>query len=74
MLPCLGTVVSGGGGMPWRYRPRPETIDVDPEIRGRVVELARRDKVRGIRLLREATGLSLTVAVALVDSWVGGIR
>jgi hypothetical protein len=56
--------------MPWRYRPRPETIDVDPEIRGRVVEVARRDKVRGVRLLREETGLSLAFAVALVDHWV----
>jgi|tagenome__1003787_1003787.scaffolds.fasta_scaffold16453579_1 XTP/dITP diphosphohydrolase len=60
--------------MPWRYRPRPETIDVNPEIRGRVVELGRQDKVRGIRLLREETGLSLTFAVALVDSWLDGGR
>ena len=58
--------------MPWRYRPRPETIDVVPEIRARVVELARRDKVLGIKLLREETGLSLTFAVALVNSWIDG--
>jgi hypothetical protein len=43
---------------------------VDAEIRGRVVELARRDKVRCIKLLREETGLSLAFAVALVDSWL----
>ncbi len=57
--------------MPWRYRPRPETITVDPAIRQRVYDLARHDRVRAVRLLREETGLPLDFSVLLVDSWLG---
>jgi hypothetical protein len=56
-------------GMPWRYAFKPETVTVLPEIREPVVELARTDRVRAVRLLREETGLPLAVAVRLVGHW-----
>jgi hypothetical protein len=55
--------------MPWRYPPKPQTVTVLPEIRERVEDLARRDRVRAVRLLREETGLPLTFSVRLVDHW-----
>jgi hypothetical protein len=58
-------------GVPWTYKARPETVTVDPRIRERVLERARGDRVAAVGLLREETGLSLTFAVALVDSWLG---
>ncbi|MGY1805405.1 MazG family protein [Blastococcus sp. SYSU D00922] len=39
-------------------------------VRTRVLEAAREDRVRGVALLREETGLGLRFAVALVDSWL----
>jgi hypothetical protein len=56
--------------MPFRYKARPETVTVLPEIRERVVAQARSDRVRAVRLLREETGLPLAFAVRLVDHWL----
>jgi len=52
--------------MPWRYEFRPETVTVLPDIRERVVAAASSDQVGAVRLLREETGLPLTVAAQLV--------
>ncbi|WP_241037083.1 MazG family protein [Blastococcus litoris] len=41
-------------------------------VRDRVLEVAREDRVRGVALLRQETGLGLRFAVALVDSWLAG--
>jgi XTP/dITP diphosphohydrolase len=56
--------------VPWSYAPKPTAIPVDPAVRARVVDLARQDRVRAVRLLREETGLPRRFSVALVDSWL----
>ena len=56
--------------MPWSVKPKPENVMVKPEIHRQVVELARQDKGRGVRLLREETGLPLTFAAILVNYWL----
>ncbi|SOE01064.1 MazG family protein [Blastococcus haudaquaticus] len=56
--------------MPWSSPPKPAAITVDPHIRARVLDLARDDRVRAVRLLREETGLPLRFSVVLVDSWL----
>ena len=58
--------------MPWRYRPKPAAVSVDPDIRARVLDLAREDRVRAVRLLREETGLPLQFSVVLIDEWLDG--
>jgi 8-oxo-dGTP pyrophosphatase MutT (NUDIX family) len=55
--------------MPWRYEFRPETVTVLPEIRERVVAEASSGQVAAVRLLREETGLPLSVAAQLVRHW-----
>jgi len=56
--------------MPWSFKPKPENVSVKPEIRERVVDLARQDQVKGLRLLREETGLPLTFAAILLNHWL----
>ncbi len=56
--------------MPWRYEFRPETVTVLPDIRERVVAAAGSGEVGAVRLLREETGLPLTVAAQLVRFWI----
>jgi hypothetical protein len=56
--------------VPWNYKPKPENIMVKPEIHDRVVTLAREDLIKGVRLLREETGLPLTFASVLVKHWL----
>ncbi|SOC47231.1 hypothetical protein SAMN05660748_0703 [Blastococcus aggregatus] len=56
--------------MPWSFKPKPENVMVKPEVQARVVELARQNKARGVRLLREETGLPLTFAAVLVNTWL----
>ncbi|HET6394777.1 MAG TPA: MazG family protein [Blastococcus sp.] len=58
--------------MPWKYLPKPAAVTVDPDIRARVLDLARQDRVRAVRLLREETGLPLQFSVALIDGWLDG--
>ena len=58
------------GRVPWSYPPKPAAVTVDPDVRARVVDLARRERVRAVRLLREETGLPLRFAVELIDSWL----
>ena len=58
--------------MPWKYPPKPAAVTVDPDIRARVLDLARQDRVRAVRLLREETGLPLQFSVALIDGWLDG--
>ena len=58
--------------MPWRYPPKPAAVTVDPDIRARVLDLAREDRVRAVRLLREETGLPLQFSVVLIDEWLDG--
>lgn len=55
--------------MPWRYEFRPETVSVRTDIQQRVVAAAASGQVAAVRLLREETGLPLTVSVQLVRSW-----
>jgi hypothetical protein len=45
---------------------------VDPLIRERLLDLATRDRVGAVRLLRQETGLPLDVAVRPVGSWLDG--
>jgi hypothetical protein len=56
--------------MPLSFKPKPENIMVRSDIHQRVVELAHQDRVRGVRLLREETGLPLKFAVTLIDYWL----
>ncbi len=56
--------------MPWSYPPKPAAVTVDPAVRARVLDLARQDRVRAVRLLREETGLDLRFSTVLVDSWL----
>jgi len=58
--------------VPWKYPPKPAAVTVDPDIRARVLDLARQDRVRAVRLLREETGLPLQFSVALIDGWLDG--
>ena len=58
--------------MPWRHPPKPAAVTVDPDIRARVLDLARQNRARAVRLLREETGLPLQFSVVLIDEWLGG--
>ena len=58
--------------MPETYPARPEAVGVAPRIRARVLDLALRDKIAAVRLLREETGLPAEFAVPMVDSWLDG--
>ena len=55
--------------MPWRYEFHPETVTVRPDIHERVMAAALSDEVGAVRLLRQETGLPLTVAAQLVRFW-----